>query len=141
MYKGYTINTFLPYPDFYESARCLDYRRLGKQRIESKQIFDTLIYGYKAWSHHPAVKMWAGYERALLLYYTVICEEWLRRGYSQLLLPRLNVKHIQSVRMPEWMGDPAFHASHRSKLLFKNKAFYSQYGWTESDTLPYLWPI
>lgn len=27
------MNTFLPYPDFRESARCLDDKRLGKQRV------------------------------------------------------------------------------------------------------------
>ena len=26
------INTFLPYADFKQTAECLDYRRLGKQR-------------------------------------------------------------------------------------------------------------
>ena len=32
------MQTFLPYPDFARSARCLDNRRLGKQRVESYQI-------------------------------------------------------------------------------------------------------
>jgi len=32
------MQTFLPYADFKESAQCLDYRRLGKQRVEAKQI-------------------------------------------------------------------------------------------------------
>jgi hypothetical protein len=26
------MQTFLPYPSFVKSAKCLDYRRLGKQR-------------------------------------------------------------------------------------------------------------
>ena len=34
------MQTFLPYPDFVKSAQCLDYRRLGKQRVEAKQILE-----------------------------------------------------------------------------------------------------
>lgn len=34
------MNTFLPYPSFDESAKCLDYKRLGKQRVEAKQILE-----------------------------------------------------------------------------------------------------
>lgn len=36
------MQTFLPYPDFKKSAQCLDYQRLGKQRLECKQILQTL---------------------------------------------------------------------------------------------------
>lgn len=32
--------TFLPYPDFEKSAKVLDWRRLGKQRPETKQILE-----------------------------------------------------------------------------------------------------
>ena len=32
------MQTFLPSPRFAESARCLDSARLGKQRVEAKQI-------------------------------------------------------------------------------------------------------
>ena len=28
------MQTFLPYKDFGKTAKCLDYRRLGKQRVE-----------------------------------------------------------------------------------------------------------
>lgn len=36
------VNTFLPYPSFEESARVLDWRRLGKQRVEAQQILRVL---------------------------------------------------------------------------------------------------
>lgn len=32
------MQTFLPYGSFIESAKCLDYGRLGKHRVEAKQI-------------------------------------------------------------------------------------------------------
>ena len=36
------VNTFLPYSDFKRCAKVLDYKRLGKQRVEAKQIIDIL---------------------------------------------------------------------------------------------------
>ena len=39
------MNTFLPYSDFIRSAKCLDYKRLGKQRVEAWQIYQTLKQG------------------------------------------------------------------------------------------------
>jgi hypothetical protein len=31
------VNTFLPFPSFEASVRCLDNKRLGKQRVEAYQ--------------------------------------------------------------------------------------------------------
>ena len=39
------------------------------------------------------------------------------------------------------MGDPAFHASHRSNLLRKDPTYYGAFGWAEDATLPYVWPV
>ena len=36
--------TFLPFPEFDKSAQCLDNKRLGCQRIEAWQIYQTLKY-------------------------------------------------------------------------------------------------
>ena len=43
-------------------------------------------------------------------------------------------------QMPRWLGLDAFHASHRSNLLRKDRSHYSQFNWTEHDDLPYHWP-
>jgi len=59
------VQTFLPYADFGESARALDTRRLGKQRVETLQIVRALTRPGNGWRHHPAVRMWRGYEEAL----------------------------------------------------------------------------
>lgn len=56
------MKTFLLYPDFVKSAQSLDYRRLGKQRVECSQ----LLRGQ--WSNHPVAKMWLGYEYQLAEY-------------------------------------------------------------------------
>lgn len=58
---GVYMQTFLPYPDFERSAAALDYRRLGKQRIEAYQILQTLQNPeQRSWRNHPAVRMWRG---------------------------------------------------------------------------------
>jgi Pyrimidine dimer DNA glycosylase len=44
------MQTFLPFPSFEESARVLDNKRLGKQRVETMQILKALTlptYGWK----------------------------------------------------------------------------------------------
>ncbi len=38
------VNTFLPFRDFKKVAKCLDMKRLGKQRLECKQIINLLEY-------------------------------------------------------------------------------------------------
>lgn len=38
------MQTFLPYPDFAESAKVLDNGRLGKQRLEAKQILQINLF-------------------------------------------------------------------------------------------------
>lgn len=51
----------------FETARALDKRRLNKQIIECQQILDALN-GAKAWSNHPCVLQYRGYEEWLKLY-------------------------------------------------------------------------
>ena len=133
------MQTFLPYPDFRQSLVCLDNRRLGKQRLEASQILGTLQHPERrGWRNHPAVLMWRGYEDALRLYRNVAIQEWVRRGFRN----TMELAEVpESPRLPPWLGDPAFHASHRANLLRKDPAFYGQYGWTESPDLPYVWPV
>ena len=37
------MQVFLPYPDFKKSLESLDNKRLGKQRVEAKQILNVLL--------------------------------------------------------------------------------------------------
>lgn len=150
------MQTFLPVPDFAESARLLDWRRLGKQRVETWQIYQQLCRpctadgapadGRRAgWLRHPAVRMWRGYEPALLLYGMRICTEWTVRGYRDTLFARFaEAAHsplVQDAVMPWWLGRATFHAAHRSQLLAKDAAWYGQWGWAEPPgALPYEWP-
>lgn len=149
------MQTFLPYPDYVKSAECLDRKRLGKQRVECKQILLALgvamgehTAGKSSWRHHPAVKMWSGHEAELCLYGGIMCGVWMNRGYKDTLGPQfveayLRMCHakVPHLEKPAWLGNEAFHASHRSNLIRKDPVHYLQYGWTEPDDLPYVWPV
>lgn len=147
------MQTFLPYSDFSKSAAVLDRARLGKQRVETMQIMKALTTG-QGWVNHPATKMWAGHREALSVYQVAICSEWTQRGYKDTCLEktldmipdRIMVVAgrpclISEAVMPSWLGNPAFHASHRSNLLRKDKEHYGQFGWDEPDDLEYVWPV
>src|SRR6056297_3518270 len=81
------MQTFLPYRDPKSSAKVLDNKRLGKQRVETVQILNTLLNpkGKAGWKNHPAVLMWAGYESYLVkIYLTSMIGEWKYRGYRNI---------------------------------------------------------
>ena len=118
--------------------KVLDWRRLGKQRVEAKQILNILMNRTEkmGWRNHPIVKMWSGYEEALQLYFNDCVEEWIRRGYRNNMLME---DIIRPIIYPEWLGDKEFHSSHRANLLRKDEGFYSQWNWLEDKSNPYAW--
>lgn len=143
------MQTFLPYPDPTESAKCLDYRRLGKQRIECLQILNVLLgrtkptkSGRIGWANHPAVLMWKGHERALVDYAVRMCDEWIKRGYKDTRRAILtsSIDMDQPIVYPSWVGDMAFHVAHRSNLIRKKPDFYQPLWPDVRDDLPYVWP-
>lgn len=117
-------------------------KRLGKQRSETFQIYKALTVPDYRWKNHPIVKMWKGYENALLKYGMEICLEWRRRGYKDIMylrfLAELYCRNFD-IKYPKWLGNKDFHAGMRSNLLRKNYKYYSQFGWTEPNNLPYVW--
>lgn len=140
------MQTFLPYPSFIVSARVLDNKRLGKQRVECKQILKALRGEYDrpdqvgAWVNHPATKMWRGFEDALCVYGVSCCAVWRKRGYDDSLMQYFIAGCTGGMSLPPWLGNEEFHASHRSNLLRKDPEWYGQFGWAESKNLPYVWP-
>ena len=136
------MQTFLPVPDYGSTALCLDDRRLSNQRGEAKVILRVLLGVTDGWQHHPAVQMWHGYERSLAEYASLVCVEWRERGGADSLLPWfcVSMDRLPDTGPPPWLGDAAFHASHRSNLLRKDPGWYGRFGWTEPDDLPYVWP-
>lgn len=135
------MQTFLPYDDFKETAKVLDYRRLGKQRVEAKQILMTLTGESSGWKNHPAVRMWSGHEGCLRLYGLSMCDEWIQRGYKDSLHPWFSALNPPASKDPAWMGDERLHLSHRSNLLRKDAAYYGRYWIVVPNDLPYWWPV
>jgi len=132
------MQTFLPFPSFIKSLKCLDRQRLGKQRVESKQILDVLTGESKGWINHPCVKMWDGYSEALKVYYNYNLIIWERRGYKNNILKPMEVDMSKAV-YPYWFKNEKFHISHQSNLLRKDYKHYSRFFDVPTD-LPYIWP-
>jgi hypothetical protein len=148
------MQTFLPYADFERSARALDQRRLGKQRVECIQVVRGLTVEGYGWRHHPAVKMWRGHEEALGCYGITCCRVWVELGFGDTCaatiaedLARVGIVGIREQdelasagALPPWLGDEAFHLSHRSSLVRKDPDFYAERFPGTPDDLPYVWP-
>jgi hypothetical protein len=142
------MQTFVPHgPLFSETARTLDMKRLGKQRVEVYQIIRALTGEQKGWRHHPAVKMWDGYELALTLYGIAMCDEWIKRGYKDSLKPKLTVylkqfmDDQQTMEFPRWLWDSDVIKSHRSNLIRKYADHYGPMWPDTPNDLPYVWPV
>lgn len=134
------MQTFLPYPDFAESARVLDRQRLGKQRVETLQLLKALAGETKGWVNHPAAQMWRGHENALVQYGIAVCDEWTARGYKDSCREKIAAYGCGApLVMPSWWGREDVHASHRSNLLRKDAKHYGQFGWSEPDNMEYVW--
>ncbi|MGV0643486.1 MSMEG_6728 family protein [Mycolicibacterium sp. XJ879] len=149
------MQTFLPYSGFDASARVLDRRRLGKQRVETIQILRGLTVPGYGWRHHPAVAMWAGYEEALVRYGLDICAVWCETGASDtcastlaadlkqgtgLTEVRTQQELASAAELPPWLGDTEFHRSHQSSLVRKDPDHYRVHFGDVPDDLPYVWP-
>ncbi|MFJ4836445.1 MSMEG_6728 family protein [Streptomyces sp. NPDC088747] len=150
------MQTFLPYSDFVRSAAILDQARLGKQRVEALQVLRGLTVPGYGWRHHPAVRMWTGYEEALVRYGLDMCATWVAEGRADTCAatlvsdfgrhrpgaPRVRAQEelADDGELPPWLGDPAFHRSHRSALVRKAPEFYTPLFPGVPDDLPYVWP-
>jgi hypothetical protein len=149
------MQTFLPYADFERSARVLDARRLGKQRVETIQVLRALTVPGYGWRHHPAAAMWAGYEEALVRYGLDVCAAWCAIGNADtcagtlvtdltqttaVTAPRTQQELSVAGELPPWLGDEDFHRSHQSALLRKDSEFYGPLFPEVPDDLPYVWP-
>lgn len=131
------MQTFLPVPDFKESAKLLDYRRLCKQRVEAFQLIKAIENPSYGWRKHPATTMWINHKEALGAYMNACIEEWIARGYK-------NTMKLYPVSdnpiMPSWLGDEKFHLSHKSNLIRKLPEYYGKFWPDVPNDLPYVWP-
>ena len=112
------------------------------------------VPGY-AWSSHPAVLMWKGYEEALGRYGLTMCEVWTERGFGDTcagtIIQDLRTFGIDSIRhvgelaaagaLPSWLLDPELLRSHQSALVRKDPEHYRQQFPDVPDDLDYVWPV
>ncbi|SFW80969.1 MSMEG_6728 family protein [Amycolatopsis australiensis] len=149
------MQTFLPCADFTASARTLDRRRLGKQRVEALQVLRALVVPGYGWRHHPAAKMWTGYEEALTRYGLEVCAVWCGLGGADTCAAKLAEEYTRSLGgtavrsqpelaaagdLPPWLGDDALHRSHQSALVRKDPGHYRAQFPDVPPDLPYVWP-
>ena len=150
------MQTFVPYTDFSESAASLDNKRLNKQLLEGRQIYQIIVERrmHGGWVNHPAVKMWRNYDNALYSYLDAIKSECNKRTISTeknwsaiLHLYHRNWDRGNEIVMPPWWGDDRVHLSHRQNLYTKDPEYYAEF-FSDSirpkssccDRCNYFWP-
>lgn len=159
------MQTFIPIAttNFSDIAKTLDNKRLNKQALEGWQILMTLVEldpngdhrTPKGWVNHPAVKMWRGYETALLHYIIAMCDEWRARGYNTTIDDKARTTFTTAVLKGKLASIALVYppciveevaTTHRTALLAKEYEWYSQFEWAEDTgtaplTYEYLWIV
>jgi hypothetical protein len=117
--------------------RSLDPLRLGNQVYNEGMV---LFNG--GWPRHPASLMWRGYRSALARYVLAGVDVLQERGSSDVTYLRAKLKPVaeKDPAQPNWLGQRAFHRSHKSNLLRKDPRWYRQFRWDCGSELPYIWP-
>lgn len=130
------MQVFRPYIDWRRSAEVLDDKRLGKQRVECKQILNVILRrlnlindGRRGWLNHPVVLMYFNngrpYFRDLEGFFYACVEEWRRRGFRS----SINLKDIEHLfaGIETSEGTPVTHVhevEYRRILLIKDIKHY-----------------
>ena len=149
------MQTFLPYRDFEASARALDAKRLGKQRVEVIQIVRALTRPGYGWASHPAVLMWQSHEEALGRYGLATCDVWLELGFGDTcaatIAEDLQAFGVTGIRtqaelegagaLPTWLDDERVLRSHQSSLVRKDPEFYGPRFPGVPGDIEYFWPV
>lgn len=141
------MQTFLPYPDFIQSAKVLDKKRCWKQVVEAKQIINILSHLSECpkdkvpWQNHPAVKMWEGHISVLKCYFDQFLWECIHiHGINT----KYDFYHLEGTfDTPWWLGNEDFHRAMRARLIEKDRDFYlpkfpNDAGFNGGK---YLWPV
>lgn len=121
----------------------LDDRRLGKQRLEARQLLDTLKGNSEAYANHPCTKMWRGHEWWLAEYGVAMCMEWIKRGFRDEMLPEFLsfVRTREQTRRPAFLDNELLHSSMRANLVRKDPMRYKGFlGFKEEPADGYAWP-
>ena len=135
------VNIFLPYASIEKTAKTLDNKRLGKQRVEAFQIINVIENpNPKGWRNHPAVKMVYWYPNFVKHYCNIMIDEWISRGFKNTMK---KYEITGKIIYPWWFGNEDFHYSHQASLLRKDNKYYKD----KFEDIPekykekgYIWP-
>lgn len=103
-----------------ETAKALDKLRLNKQIIECRQILDALN-GAKAWSNHPCVLQYRGYEFWLKCYLSCLC--YVKWGEIE---QAIATSKLADNNRPDWHTQEYYDQMKR-RLYTKNPEHYKQW--------------
>ena len=139
------MQTFYPFEDQNKTFACLDYKRLGKQRVEGYQILRTLAGSSNGWKSHPAVRMWRCFEPALVDYTLNACKAWSDRGYTDNIADKIFEEFPEWVDAdpivyPSWTRRPDVLNSHKAMLYHKDRVCYSDFA-AHAGIVDYVWPV
>lgn len=117
------VNTFIISDSPRICASLLDYKRLGKQRVEAKQILDT-IQNPSGWKNHPVCHLWKDNIDGLKYYINCMIDEWIRRGYKNTMEKYdISFKEEKDI-LPWFYYNKQIQNSMKAALLRKNPEYY-----------------
>lgn len=130
------MQVFRPYVDWRRSAAVLDDRRLGKQRVECKQVLNVILRrlglindGLRGWLNHPIVLLYYNggrpYISDLAGFFNACVEEWVRRGFRS-SISLSDIEHLFT-KVEHIDGTPVTRVheiEYRRLLLIKDPKHY-----------------
>lgn len=139
------MQTFLPYPNFNDSAKVMDhynagkYSRCFKQVVEAKQILCNLHasglpeswvesndWKNQPWVNHVAVKMWENNPMALKEYYNTFLS--ISKNTHKVNTDMVELEVYEGCNYPNgypwWLGNENLHRAMRARLIEKDRDFY-----------------
>lgn len=102
-----------------QTAMALDALRLNKQIVECDQILAALD-GTKAWSNHPCVLQYRGYEKWLRHYRD--CLSFYKQGHNN--LAKIESHYATTCHPVEWHTDEYYDQMKR-RLYTKDPKYYA----------------
>jgi len=123
------VNTFITYSDLKKNFKILDYKRLGKQRLEAKQILNVLEGKQEGYKNHPIVKMWQDHIPGLKVYLNYCIDEWVSRGYNNTMQKEtidLSENDVDNEidLLPWWCFNKQVQNTHKASLIRKDPDYY-----------------
>lgn len=139
------MQTFLPYDDVVKTMKCLDYQRLGKQRVEAMQIMKALKQGPKVIRCYDPKQLPAGrkyihiynyFPDKLSKYEKYVKTPWFNHPATKMWRDNLDaLAYYHNACIDEWIArgynNNMLHIKHKKKFKmpswFGNKVFHAKH--------------